>query len=144
MAVILLLAGLIGSWCLYNAYTLFLNYRLASQLQIPVVVIPISPDNPLWIALQTSLPSVFRRIPLDAFSFTRYCRLGWEFHDRYKTHERLGDEWILVTPNRNWFHTSRADVAHDILTRSREFGRPVWMMSTWLRVRRPNVVIDIA
>lgn len=114
---------------MYNAYCLLLNYRKASQLNIPTVVILISPDNPLWIALETGFSSFFKHIPFDAFSISRYSRLGWEFHDRYKTHERLGDAWILVTPAKNWFHTSQADAAHEILTRSRDFGRPVWMMS---------------
>lgn len=56
--------------------------------------------------------------------------LGGSFTIRYQTHERLGDSWILVTPAKNWFHTSHADAAHEILSRSRDFGRPVWMMST--------------
>lgn len=129
MAVLLLSAYLVASWGIYNVYCLLLNYRKASQLNIPIVVVPISPDSPLWIALQTGLSSFFQYIPFDAFSFSRYCRLGWEFHDRYKTHKRLGNTWILVTPDRNWFHTSQADAAHDILSRSREFVRPVWMMS---------------
>lgn len=129
MAFILLSACLIAGWCIYNAYCVLLNYRKASQLNIPIVVILISPDNPLWIALETGFSSFFKHIPFDAFSLSRYSRLGWEFHDRYKTHERLGDAWILVTPAKNWFHTSQADAAHEILTRSRDFGRPVWMMS---------------
>lgn len=129
MAVILSVACLLVVWCSYNSYCLLLNYRRASSLSVPIVVVPISPDNPFWIALQTSLSSLFRHVPFGSFSFIRYCRLGWEFHDRYKTHQRLGDTWILVTPNRNWFHTSQADAAYDILSRSREFTRPVWMMS---------------
>lgn len=138
MVILLSIACLLGALCTYNAYCLLLNYRRASELNIPIAVVPISPDNPLWIALQTGLSPIFRYVPLEKISFTRYCRLGWEFHDRYKTHQRLGDEWILVTPAKNWFHTSQADAAHDILTRSREFGRPVWMMNA-LNVFGPNV-----
>lgn len=116
-------------WCFYNAYRLLLNYRRASQLNVAIVCIPVSPDNPLWIALQTAFSSSFKYLPFDAFSFTPYCRLGWEFHDRFKTHERLGDIWILVTPDKNWLHIAQAEAAYDVISRSREFGRPVWMMS---------------
>lgn len=129
MAAFLLLVCLLGTWTTYNVYCLIRNYQRASRLGIPIIAVPISPDSPLWIALQTAFSSAFQYVPFDSFSFTRYSRLGWEFHDRYKTHKRLGDTWILVTPDRNWFHTSLAEAAHDILSRSREFGRPVWMMS---------------
>lgn len=129
MAALLVIAYLVLSWFVYNVYCLVVNYRRASQLNVPIVAVPISPDSPLWIALQTGFSSLFQYIPFDSFSFIRYSRLGWEFHDRYKTHQRLGDTWILVTPDRNWFHTSQAEAAFDILTRSRESGRPEWMMS---------------
>lgn len=129
MAIILSVARLLVAWCTYNACCLLLNYWRASSVNIAIVVVPISPDNPPWIALQISLASLFKHIPFNSFSFSRYCRLGWEFHDRHKPHQRLGDTWILVTPNKNWFDTSQADAAYDILWRSREFRRPVWMMS---------------
>ena len=115
-------------WSLYNAYCLLLNYRRASSLNVPAVWVPISPDNPLWIALQTAFSPLFKHVPFDAFSFTRYCRLGWEFHDRFKTHQRLGDAWMLVTPNKNWLYVAQAEAAFDIFSRGREFGRPVWML----------------
>ena len=128
MATLLLPAATLAIWCIYNAYCFILNYHRAPQLNIPLVCVPISPDNPLWIALQTSFSSVFKHVPFDYFSVTRYCQLGWEFHDRYKTHQRLGDAWILVTPDKNWFYTSHAEAACEIFSRSREFGRPVWMI----------------
>lgn len=129
MGIYVLLALVPVVWCLYNAFCLLVNYRRASQLNIPIVCIPVSPDNPFWIALQTAFSSFFKQVPFDAFSVTRYCRLGWEFHDRCKTHLRLGDVWILVTPDKNWLHIAQAEAAYSIFVRSRDFGRPVWMMS---------------
>lgn len=128
---LLLLSFVPGAWILYNAYCLMVNYRRASQLKIPTVCIPVSPDSPVWLALQTGFTSVFKYIPFDAVSFTRHCRLGWEFHDRYKTNERLGDAWMLVTRDRNWLYVAQAEAAHDIFSRSREFGRPVWMLGRY-------------
>ena len=129
MAILILMALVPMVWCFYNTCCLLVNYRRASQLDIPIICVPISPDNPLWIALQTAFSSSFKYIPFDAFSVTRYCRLGWEFHDRFKTHLRLGDVWILVTPDKNWLHIAQAETAHDIFLRNRDFGRPVWMLS---------------
>lgn len=115
-------------WFLYNAYCLLVNYKRARQLDVPTICVPVSPDNPIWIALQTSFPSLFEDLPLKYFSFTRYCRLGWEFNDRYKTHQRLGDAWLLVTPNRNWLYFAQADAATDVFRRSQDFINPAWML----------------
>ena len=128
MAFQLLLVYVLVLWCFYTGYCLLVNYRRASRLNVPIVCIPVSPDNPLWIALQTTFSSLFKHVPFDAFSFTQYCRLGWEFHDRYKTHQRLGDAWMLVTPDRNWLYVAQAEAAYEIFSRGREFGRPVWML----------------
>lgn len=92
---------------------------------------PISPDNSIWIALQTAFPFIIRRIPFGSIPLLRYCRLGWEFGDRYMTHQRLGDAWVLVTPGRNWLYVAQAEAAYDIFARGRDFGRPVFMLGEW-------------
>jgi hypothetical protein len=128
MAVYMGLALIPLIWSLITAYRLLANYRRASRLGQPLVLAPISPDNSIWIALQTAFPFIFRRIPFVSIPLLRYCRLGWEFHDRYTTHQRLGDAWVLVTPDRNWLYVARAEAAYDIFARGRDFGRPVFMM----------------
>lgn len=59
-----------------------------------------------------------------------------------KRTKRLGENWILVTPDKNWFHTSDADMAFDILSRSREFGRPVWMSSKMTDQRSDVIIVN--
>ena len=134
----LLLVSAPAVYFLFNLYCLFLNYRRASRLCLPTICVLISPENPLWIALQTSFSSVFRHIPLEYFSFTKYCRLGWEFHDRFRTHRRLGDAWVLVTPNKNWLQVAQAEAANDLLRRSHEFVHPCWITEP-LNVFGPNI-----
>lgn len=129
MSTLQLIVTLVLIWWTFQAYRLLANYKCATQIGVPIVCVPISPDNPLWIALQTSFTSLFKYIPFDAFSFTRYCKLGWEFHDRFRPFSTLGDVFVLVTPDRNWFYVGEAEAANDILSRGREFGRPVWMLS---------------
>ena len=124
----IVLASISIAWFAFQACRLFLNYRQAMQIGLPLVFAPVSPDNPIWIALQTAFPSFFKHVPFGAVSWLRYCRLGWEFHDRYKTHERLGDAWMLVTPDKNWLYVGQGKAAHDIFSRNRDFGRPVWML----------------
>lgn len=116
------------AWLVYKARCLLLNYRRASPLNLPVVWAPVSPDSQVWIAIQVAFSSILKYLPLEASSLTRHCRLGWEFYDRYKTHERLGNAWVLVTPHRNWLYVADAEAAHEIFSRGRAFGRPVFML----------------
>lgn len=134
----LLLVSAPAVYFLFNLYCLLINYGRASRLGVPTICVLISPDNPLWIALQTSFSSLLRHIPLEYLSLTKYCRLGWEFHDRYRTHQRLGDAWVLVTPNRNWLHIAQAEAANDVLRRNHEFVHPCWMTEP-LNVFGPNI-----
>jgi hypothetical protein len=117
---------------LYKVYSVYLNYTKASKLGLPLVVSPITPDDPLWIALQTAFGSILRHFPFAATSFTRHCRLGWEFHDRYQTHARLGDAWILVTPVRNWLYVANPAAVINIFGRGQDFMRPVWMLGIFI------------
>lgn len=119
------------SYISYIFYSLYVNHSKASKLGLPLVITPITPDNPLWIALQTAFGSILRYFPFDALSFTRHCRLGWEFHDRYKTHSRLGDAWILVTPAKNWLYVANAASIVDMFGRGKDFTRPVWMLGMY-------------
>jgi len=121
--------ALVG-YLLFNVYSTYINYMKASKLGLPLVISPITPDNTLWIALQTVFGSILRHFPFSASSFTRHCRLGWEFHDRSQAHVRLGDAWILVTPARNWLFVANAAAVTDIFGRGRDFIRPVWMLGT--------------
>ena len=116
------------TWVISSFLSLYRNYRRAARLGLPRAVAPVSPDNPLWIAFQTGLSPIFQLIPGTKTGWLRYCRLGWEFHDRYKTTMRLGDAWVLVTPARNWLYVGDRTAAYEILARNRDFGRPTWML----------------
>lgn len=70
-------------------------------------------------------------LPFGSIPLIRYCRLGWEFYDRYKTYRRLGDAWILVTSERNWLYVAQGQAAMEIFARGRDFGRPVFMLGEW-------------
>ena len=127
LAFLLPLTGLL----FYGVCAICVNYVNARKLSLPIIIIPISPDNPLWIAFQISFSRLLRHFPFEATSFTRHCRLGWEFHDRFRTHARLGDAWILVTPAKNWLYVANDKAVNDIFSRSRDFVRPIWMLGKY-------------
>ena len=114
-------------WLSVNIYCMFKNYLTAKALRISLVVAPVSPENAIWIALQTSLPSIFTSPLVVSNPLLRYCCLGWEFRERYRMHQKLGDSFMLVTPARNWLYVGEPDAAAEIFNRSRDFARPVWM-----------------
>ncbi|TVY85427.1 putative cytochrome P450 CYP13A1 [Lachnellula suecica] len=136
--IVLLLVPLLTTYLASIAYNIAANYYKVAKLGLPIIIAPISPDNPLWIAIQTAFGRILRHFPFAASSFARHCRLGWEFHDRYQTHLRLGDAWILVTPVRNWLYVANAEAITDIFSRGRDFSRPVWMLEV-LIVSGPNI-----
>ena len=115
-------------WAFYNGLCLYSNYVKVAKLGLPRVISPVTPDNHLWIAFQTAFGKALQYFPFDATSFTRYCRIGWEFHDRYQTHSRLGDAWILVTPARKWLYVADARAVTEIFGRGRDFQHPAWML----------------
>ncbi|KAF7901417.1 hypothetical protein EAF00_003638 [Botryotinia globosa] len=89
--------------------------------------------------IDIGLAPLGRKFPFGAVSFTRHTRLGWEFHDRFHTHVRLGDAWVLVTPARNWIFVANAATVTDIFSRGRDFVRPIWMLEA-LNVFGPNIL----
>lgn len=135
MGIYLVLASILLAWLCFTAYRLFRNHQRALELKVPIVYAPISPDTPPWIAFQTAFPFLFDIIPFSAISVLRYSRLGWEFHDRSKTHERLGDAWVLVTPDKNWLYVAQAEAAYEIFSRGRDFDRAIWMLGNWHRTK---------
>ena len=121
------------AFALHNAYSLFLNYRIARNIGIPVIVLPASPDNPVWMLTSGAVLSIVKAIFGDC-SVTKYGRLGWEYHDKYSTHLKLGDAVVLVTPGHNWVYVCNAEAFNEIFQRRNGFPRPPEMLGISLRV----------
>lgn len=68
---------------------------------------------------------ILKMLPFGSGNFTRYQRLGWEFDDRSKTHEELGDAYMAVTPGKNWLYICDHEAISDLLHRRNEFKRPL-------------------
>jgi hypothetical protein len=120
----LVLSILLG-WTAYSSYCLLLNYLSARKIGVPIRVIPISHENPLWMMVDTSILRFFKYFPLGNGSFTRYNWRGWEFADKCTSHLEMGDVFMLVTPGRNWLYVCNADCLVDIFQRRVDFPRPL-------------------
>ena len=126
------------TWTTYNCYCVYQNYVKVSRLGLPCVYSPVTPDNPLWIAFQLLCRNAIDYFPFSAIPLTRHCRVGWEFHVRYKIHSSLGDAFILVTPKRNWLYVADEKAVMDIFARNRDFTTPTWMTDV-LGAFGPNI-----
>ena len=115
-------------------------YAIARKIGLPVIVVPISPSNPIWLLAGRHIVPLLRKLPFGSGSFTRFGYAGWQFHDKYRVHRELGDAITFATPGHNWIYVCNADTIHDILRRERqgEFARPVELLAM-LDVFGPNL-----
>ncbi|KAI9878026.1 MAG: hypothetical protein M1830_002146 [Pleopsidium flavum] len=120
-----LLLGLAVAWSAYSAIALATNVRRARAMDVPLIVVPISPMNILWIVIEPLVFRILDSLPFTLGSFSRYARRGWHFHDKAASHVELGDAWALVTPREIFLHICDPEAINDIFARRQDFVRPV-------------------
>lgn len=120
------------AWLVWTGYRLVSNYAIARRVGVPVVVVPINPESPVWMLtsdfLGPYINHVLSWIPFGSGSFTRYAHRGWDVHDRAKSFLELGDAFILVTTGKNWLYVCNAETFSALLQRRSEFSRPLEIM----------------
>ena len=122
---------LLTAWTVYSWYCLFVNYVSAQKVGVPLRVIPISHENPLWMFVDKSIfIPLFSRLPFGTGSFTRYNWRGWEFQDKCSSHLEMGDVFMLVTPGRNWLYLCNAESLVDVFQKRAGFPRPLEIFGT--------------
>ena len=123
-----LLFGLLpaAAWVLYSWYCLLLNYLTARKIGVPLIIIPISHENPLWMVVDKKIfMPLFERFPFGPGNFTRYNWRGWEFEDKNRSHLEMGDVFFIVTPGRNWLYLCNAEALLEVFQRRADFLRPL-------------------
>lgn len=125
---------------LSTVWSLLHNYLVARQVGLPIIIVPISPENPVWMLLARYILPALQYIPFGNGHFTRFCHIGWEFDERPRAHLELGDAFMFATPGKNWIYLCDADAVHDIIKRERhgDFARPVELLAM-LDVFGPNI-----
>ena len=104
------------------------NLRRAHALGIPVISVPVSPMNILWIVVEPVVFRILDSLPFSIGSF-KYARRGWHFADKARTHEQLGDVFVLTTPRETFLHVCHPDAINEIFDRRQDFIRPVELYS---------------
>ncbi|PLB54882.1 cytochrome P450 [Aspergillus steynii IBT 23096] len=118
------LAALSLAYLGWSMVSMEINYRRASSMGIPLVRLPIDPNNLVWMVLESQLWPILDRLPIDLGSLSRYGRRGWHFADKANSHLQYGSIWALVTPVDIYVHVADANTVHDIFDRRSDFLRP--------------------
>jgi hypothetical protein len=111
------------TFAIWNIQCLFYNYRAAQRMNIPIIILPASGDNPVWLLLSTPILAVLRFV-FGEINLVKYGNPGWQSKDKYKMHEALGDVVIHVSPGHNWLYICNAEAVNEIFKRSKDFDRP--------------------
>ena len=120
-------AFLFAIYVLYSLCWLVVNYHAARKIGVPLVVIPISPENPFWMLLGNKIVSIIKPI-FGESHFTRFSIRGWVYYDKNRAALELGDCFAFVTPNKIWFYVCDADILADVLHRRNDFPRPLELL----------------
>lgn len=116
------------------------NYLVARKIGLPIIILPISHDNPIWMLIARRVMPFLKYFPFGSGRFTRFGYVGFQFDDKYRMHQELGDAITFVTPGKNWIYLCNADAIHELIRRERqgEFARPVELLAM-LDVFGPNL-----
>ena len=124
-----------------TVWNLARNYYEARKVGLPIIIVPISPENPIWMILARHVLPILQYFPFGNGYFTRFCHIGWEYDEKTRAHLELGDAFMFATPGKNWIYLCNADTAHDMMRRERQgdFARPGELMA-FLDAFGPNIV----
>jgi len=106
---------------IYRGVNLLRNYYAARKLGLPIFFSPVSWLDGWWPLLAPVLQP-FKFLP--GCSWIGYSSFGWMIEDRYKTHNRLGPAFVLVTPHKNDIFLSDPEACMEILATWRVWTKP--------------------
>ncbi len=129
---LLILSSLAGLWVLSNVWSLVTNYLTARKSSFPISVAPTNPSNFLWMVLCVPLrPILSNFLPAAIWESMRKSVYGWEYADRYVTHKRLGQSFMLVTPGKNELWVAEPELANAILVQRKDFHQSELTARMW-------------
>ncbi|EKG20449.1 Cytochrome P450 [Macrophomina phaseolina MS6] len=128
----LLVLGPLLLHALSTGTALLSNYNTARKIGLPIFILPISPENALWLIVGRHVAPWLKHLPFGGESISKVGYSGWEWVQKFSIHLEYGDAFVLVTPGKNWLYTCNGETLHDIFQRERrgDFERPVeiWAM----------------
>ncbi|TVY16613.1 Cytochrome P450 [Lachnellula arida] len=115
-------------YCFWGLVCLESNVRKARNLKVPIVRIPIDPNSIIWVIIQPWVWKLLEFLPISwsAFpNFIRFSHRNWHFLEKSNPTQQFGPVWALVSPGGVHLHFSDPDAIQEILSRWRDFVRPI-------------------
>ena len=84
-----------------------------------------NPADPAWLVIYSTIgyERLSRLVPRFIFDRIKLTISGWEFHARYDMIERLGKDFVLVTPGSVIVYITDPSLAVGVFKHAKEFGR---------------------
>ncbi|KAL1643698.1 hypothetical protein SLS58_004713 [Diplodia intermedia] len=135
-----LIASAIPLYLIWSAVSLYNNVRRAKATGLRVHISPISPGNPLWLIFE---PLIVRTLEMllgvnNATELLLMSKRSWNFHDRYRMHDRYGKVFAHATPADIEIYVADAAASDELLARKRDFIKPMHMVEV-INVYGPSV-----
>ena len=121
-----------GLYTIFCGLCLASNYIRAKRIGVPLVVLPVSLENPLWLLFGDSIVAIIKRL-FGESRFTRFSIRGWVYFDKYAAALELGDHFAFVTRAKIWFFVCDARTLNEVFQRSHDFQRPLEILGKPLR-----------
>lgn len=107
----------------YRNLILYRNYIAARRIGLPIIVTPLSWQDPVWMLVAPKF-AWLERLPFGLGSWYRYSYLGWNLYDRYDTHKRLGGAFTIVSPQQNEVILCHTSNLRQIMHKYHKWQRP--------------------
>lgn len=91
----------------YHVFCLWRNYLKARKIGLPIVIVPFSPTNPIWVISGNVVFALLQRIGLDRV--LRFGHIGWQFLEKAQPHLEMGSAFVEVTPDKLWIDLADPD-----------------------------------
>ena len=105
-----------------RAYSLYVNYGIARQFKIPIVMAPIGWQDDLWL-LCWEWFTWLKRVP-GVESWFEFTRFSWSLELRFRPHERYGDVFAVVTPGGVEIIVNDPTAINELLSKHRTWPKP--------------------
>ena len=118
---------------------LYRNYQRARSFDLPIIVTPAQPLNLFWaLSLPVLLPLCKKYLPFGLDRSFHYVSIDWPYHDRFRSHKKYGDAFVVVNPR--WISLIVADATaiDEIMSRRKDFTKPDMYYKS-MEVFGPNV-----
>ena len=123
IGLVILLAAI--AYIASGLFGLYQNYREALSLGVSIIVSPVPPLNLFWaLSLPVLLPLFKKYLPFGLDHPFHYVPIDWPFHDRFRSHEKYGDAFVVVNPSWNSLYVSDAAAIDEIMSRRKDFTKP--------------------